>query len=71
MKFRTELEIQSEDDELLVSFPSSQSTKAESQESSVLPRATLDITLTPHQGPEGLKKIVEGYEKVLRAQIPN
>ncbi|AOY81807.1 DUF2589 domain-containing protein [Moorena producens JHB] len=73
VKFRTELEIQSENDELLVSFPSSQSTTPDDQkkESSAPARATLEITLTPHHGTEGLKKIVEGYEKVLRAQIPH
>lgn len=73
VRLRTELEIQVEDEELLVSFPVSQSRdlddkKDESRSSS---RAILQITLTPHHGTEGLRKIVEGYEKVLRAQIPH
>lgn len=73
VKFSTELEIQVENDELLVSFPATQSatpdvSESESQGSS---RASLQITLTPHHGTEGLRKIVEGYEKILRAQIPH
>lgn len=75
VKLRTELEIQVEDDELLVSFPAPQSRRQDDDEdkpdSSPRSVATLEITLTPHHGTEGLRKIVEGYEKVLRAQIPS
>ena len=74
VRLRTELEIQVGEQELSVSFPAPQSGKANPQgeESQVSrPIATLDITLTPHHGTEGLRKIVEGYEKVLRAQIPH
>jgi hypothetical protein len=74
VKLSTELEIQVEDEELLVSFPAPQSGTPDDQEDkshgSSRPVATLEITLTPHHGTEGLRKIVEGYEKVLRAQIP-
>lgn len=74
VKLRTELEIQVEDEGLLVSFPAPQSGTPDDQEDeshgSSRPIATLEITLTPHHGTEGLRKIVEGYEKVLRAQIP-
>lgn len=73
VKFNTELEIQIENDELLVSFHSAQSQIPNSTENE--PRntshASLQITLTPHHGTEGLRKIVEGYEKILRAQIPH
>ena len=31
----------------------------------------LEITLKPSEGPEGLKQVIEGYEKVLRAQLPH
>ncbi len=76
VKFSTQLEIQVEDDELAVSFPSRQSgtsneTDQKSNASSGGSVATLEITLTPHHGTDGLKKIVEGYEKVLRAQLPH
>jgi ElaB/YqjD/DUF883 family membrane-anchored ribosome-binding protein len=75
VKLRTELEIQLDDDELLVSFPAPQSgtpqDKGDDAQTSSRPSATLEITLTPHHGTEGLRKIVDGYEKVLRAQIPN
>ena len=73
VRLRTELEIQVEDEELLVSFPVPQSRALddEKDESRSSSRAILQITLTPHHGTEGLRKIVEGYEKVLRAQIPH
>jgi hypothetical protein len=31
----------------------------------------LEITLSPHESSEGLKEIVEGYENVLKSQIPH
>jgi hypothetical protein len=31
----------------------------------------LEIIMGPNETPEGLKKIIEGYERMLRAQIPN
>jgi hypothetical protein len=31
----------------------------------------IEITIRPTDTPEGLKKIIEGYDKVLRAQIPH
>jgi hypothetical protein len=75
VKLRTELEIQVKDEGLLVSFPTPQSGTSDDQEDESLassrPVATLEITLTPHYGTEGLRKIVEGYEKALRAQIPH
>ena len=77
VKFRTELEIQVEEEELLVSFPNPKSETASGRENQLLgssrPRSvgSLEITLVPHHGTEGLKKIVEGYEKALRAQLPH
>lgn len=75
VKLRTELEIQVDEEYLLVSFPAPQSGRQDDDEHEPdsAPRsvATLEITLTPHHGTEGLRKIVEGYEKVLRAQIPS
>lgn len=31
----------------------------------------LEITIVPSQGPEGVRKVIEGYEKALRSQIPH
>ncbi|HEU4717324.1 MAG TPA: DUF2589 domain-containing protein [Bacteroidia bacterium] len=31
----------------------------------------LEITIRPSETPEGLKKMIDGYDKVLRAQIPH
>jgi hypothetical protein len=75
VKLTTELEIKIDDDELLVGFPAPQTTRRtkirETSQASSRPIATLEITLTPHHGTEGLKRIVEGYERALRAQIPS
>ncbi|MGB0524123.1 MAG: DUF2589 domain-containing protein [Flammeovirgaceae bacterium] len=35
------------------------------------PMGYLDIKITPDESPQGLKKLIEGYEKLLRAQIPH
>lgn len=68
VKFKTNLELQIEKDALLVSFPSATPTV----EGSVAPTtASIEITLTPQETSEGLKKLIEGYEKLLRSQIPN
>ncbi len=74
VKLRSRLEIEIQDDEVFVSFPGRQpgaQADAEGDGSELGTIASLEITLTPHTGSEGLRKIVEGYEKVLRAQIPN
>ncbi|MEM8641071.1 MAG: DUF2589 domain-containing protein [Cyanobacteria bacterium P01_G01_bin.54] len=70
VKLHTELEIQVEGEELLVGFSTAHSDK-KSNESRNSSRVTLQIALTPHHGTEGLRQIIEGYEKILRAQIPN
>lgn len=70
VRIRTDLELQVKDEELLVSFPVAQAGTVQ-DDLKARSTATIEIVLTPHHGTEGLKKIVEGYEKVLRAQIPN
>jgi hypothetical protein len=69
VKLTTELQIDLQDQDLLVSFLPAQPND-ENSPAAPHPGATLEITLTPHHGTEGLKKLVEGYEKVLRSQIP-
>jgi hypothetical protein len=77
VKLRTDLELFVEKDQLGVSFPtkcqktkpSSKNDKSGADESEKC-TATLEITVTPSGPSDGLLKVVEGYEKALRAQIP-
>ena len=70
VKFRTNLEIQVEKDELLVSFPATKSAVENGTEPAAH-SSSIEITISPQQSSEGLKKLIEGYEKLLRSQIPN
>ena len=75
VKLKTTMEIQADQENLHVSFPTKKKTsskRTESTASTAEPQtASLEITVTPDDAPEGLKKIVEGFEKSLRMQIPN
>ena len=76
VKFRTDLEVQLDNNELSVSFPTTLSTannRDDGRQSAetARPVAQIEITMTPHHTSEGLRKIIEGYEKVLRSQIPH
>lgn len=70
VKVTTTLELYLDDGVLKVSFPSKK--KADNQEAQISPNSisTIEITLSPATTPDGLLKIIEGYEKALRAQIP-
>lgn len=75
VKFSSELEISStEDDKLMVAFPilknQQEGTADQPALSSKTTNASLEITLTGNEPPEGLKKLIDGYERALRAQIP-
>ncbi|WP_125781266.1 DUF2589 domain-containing protein [Pseudoalteromonas rubra] len=79
VKFIAELEISNnEQDQLMVAFARSTAKPAglrnklmgQQETSEKTANATLEITLTGNEPPEGLKKLVEGYERALRAQIP-
>lgn len=76
VKLKTNLEIQADQEDLHVNFPTKKKTSSRKAEAaaanSAEPQmASLEITVTPDEAPEGLKKIVEGFEKSLRMQIPN
>lgn len=73
VKFRTNLEMQVENEDLLVGFPTPKAASTPSSEGdSGQPNgAFIEITITPQESSEGLKKLIEGYEKVLRSQMPN
>ena len=70
VKFKANLEIQIEDDELLVSFIPS-GTASEGKDISERGGSYIEITITPQETPEGLKKLIKGYDSMLRSQIPN
>jgi hypothetical protein len=65
VKFKTDLEVQLIDDNLSISFPSKTKTNEEDKH-----LATLEVSIDKAATPEGLKKLIEGYDKALRAQIP-
>ncbi len=72
VKFITELEITTGDeDSLMVAFPGPKKhgffSKDDDRDTT---NAKIEITLTGSEPPEGLKKLIEGYERALRAQIP-
>lgn len=77
VKLHAELEVtvDSSTDELMVSFPvnvpAGEDGVKDDADKSKSNLATIDITIQPHRGTPGLRKLVEGYEKVLRAQIPH
>lgn len=73
VKFTTELEISTnEDDELMVSFPTVKKSGffSGSEDIKSSSNTRIEITLTGQEPPEGLQKVIEGYERALRAQIP-
>ncbi len=64
----SELELALKNDELMVSFPKRRDHDSEYCGDKHITK--IEIKLTPTTESEGLKKIIEGYDKVLRAQIP-
>ena len=73
VKFIADLEVSTNDkDELLVAFPQVKKTSFFSSNThhANSSNAHLEITISAGEAPEGLQKIIEGYERALRAQIP-
>ena len=69
VNIKTELELALKNDELMVSFPKRRRNHLlEEDHTSCI--SEIDIKLTPTTETEGLRKIIEGYDKILRAQIP-
>lgn len=72
VKFTADLEVTTENndsEELLVAFNPPQ-VKGENTITKDSTNTHIEISLIGHEPPEGLQKIIEGYEKALRAQIP-
>lgn len=70
-KLTTEFEIEIVDDEVQLNFRSGGSKGklfGKKRESTF---GRLEITISPQESSEGLKRLVEGYEKALKSQIPH
>ncbi len=75
LTFKTDLELsQSDSGELLIAFPVAEHKSIKqtnnNDEQSRAAHASLEISLDASATPQGLKKLIEGYERSLRAQIP-
>jgi len=71
VKFTAEMEVTTDDtDELFVAFRPPQVTGGRDGVTKDSTNTRIEISLVGHEPPEGLQKIIEGYEKALRAQIP-
>lgn len=75
LTFKTDLELsQSNSGELLIAFPVADHESIKqtnnNDEQSRAAHASLEISLDASATPQGLKKLIEGYERSLRAQIP-
>lgn len=74
LTFRTDLDIyQNDNGDLNISFPEGQLNNMEAKSSDTISRtstATLEITLDGTPPTQGMTKLIEGYERALRAQIP-
>lgn len=74
VKFFSELEVTTNsNDKLMVSFPDPNKKKGlikMGEKALSTSNTRIEITLTGNEPPEGLKRLIEGYERTLRAQIP-
>lgn len=57
------------DDELIINFTNREHSAFGKRNKST--RGQLEITISPTESPEGLLQLIEGYEKVLKSQIPS
>lgn len=68
VKFKTNLEIQVENDELLISFAPAVAAK---DSDPGIATSSIEIVVTPQESSAGLKALIKGYDNMLRSQIPN
>lgn len=66
---KAEFEIEIINDEVQLSFTDNK--RNTSRRKSKTTRGKLELTISPHETSEGLKQLVEGYEKILKAQLPH
>ena len=74
LKFTTDLELYSDADEnIRVSFPTKEKGSVfhkDNADHERISKATVEISLDSNDATNGLKLVIEGYDKMLRAQIP-
>ena len=71
IKFAADLNITTdEDNEIRVAFINPNKINQGQTFSHTSTNTRLEITLTGEEPPEGLRQVIEGYEKALRSQIP-
>ncbi len=70
VKLRTDIEIYADNDDLQINFGKSGGVSRFLNSRKRAP-GHLEITLKPDEGPEGVKLLIDGYERILRAQIPS
>lgn len=73
VKFTADLEVSIDDKgDLAVSFPDNKSSKGKifDNRKEKTHNVNIEICINGGEPPEGLQKIIEGYERALRAQIP-
>lgn len=70
LRFSTNLEVAIENDQLMVSFSPEPSGKVKGLNAGGKQFAQLDLIIKPQEKTQGLNKLIEGYEKLLRSQIP-
>jgi hypothetical protein len=68
VKFRSNVEIEVENDNLMMNF---RSRAPQGESTPGMTSASIEMTITPQESSEGLKNLIEGYEKALRSQIPS
>ncbi len=61
-----EFDLEIVNDEVQLNFTDSKTRKGKNN----VTRGSLEISITPQENSEGLKKIIDGYEKALKSQIP-
>ena len=75
LKFSADLEIYIKDDKLQVDFNKLKTEKNlfKNKKNSDIQthNAHIELEIEPTESSEGIKRLIEGYEKQLRAQIPN
>ena len=71
VKFSADLEVTADNTEdLFVAFRAPQVSGGDNTVTKDTTNTHIEICLVGHEPPEGLQKVIEGYEKALRAQIP-
>lgn len=67
VEFSTKFEMEIVNDELHLNFSKD---NKDTKDSSSNRSGVLKILISPQEVPEGLKNVIEGYERVLKSQIP-